>query len=77
MLKYLAGFILGITITVAMLEGSESLSSLRQDNISLDRIRSQQFTAQSTKNSLALTELKTSVYEEVNKYRLSRGLRSL
>ena len=78
MLKQLGGFILGITITVGMLEGAQYFSSFKPKYSSLNLIGSQQLQAQyNNKNPISLMELETSIYEEVNKYRLSRGLRAL
>ncbi len=76
MLKQLAGFILGITITAGMLEGSQSSNSLKSQYHSLNRIDFQKLQAR-VKNPVSLNELESAVHEEINNYRRSKGLRPL
>jgi len=76
MLKQIVGSILGIAITLGMLEGANSFSPLRQEQSSLNKSGSKQFNPRD-KNYSALRDLENSVYEQINQYRLERGLQAL
>lgn len=76
MLKKLAGITLGIGLTVGIIEAIHSFRSYRTQQSSLNLTASRTLQV-SNRNSISLVELEDAVYEEVNQYRLERGLRPL
>ena len=76
MLKKLAGITLGIGLTVGTIEAIHSFRSYRTQQSSLNLTISRSSQARNSK-APSLNELEELVFQQVNEYRIARGLRPL